>query len=204
MPTPLPPPPPPPDQPADATPASEPPPQPTGRGRRRWPVLVIAGVMIAAAAAAGAAAGHRGVSAPAAVTVTVTPSASPSPTPLPAAQADRKTCQAWAATKEKIHAAATTVQVIPEGMTILDAPGNPEWTAAVKTAADLFDQAADTLVVEPGTTQILADTARTEAAALRAEGTAFRTFDDTAGNIIAIKDKARSAMNILCERLAPQ
>lgn len=140
------------------------------------------------------------------VTVTMSPSASPSPVVLPAEQADRKTCQAWDAAVEKIRASREVqAPIVAAGLTLADPEvrENPEWSAAVQKAADLYGQAADALVVTPGTTLILDQAAHAAADTLRTLSTAVKTFDPANGNVFAMKDEAYDAVQVLCERLAP-
>lgn len=183
---------------------------PPPRLRRRWPPLVIVGVAagvvaVAIAALVTAQVTSRPAREAAPVTVTVSPSASPSPVVLPAEQADKKTCQAWDAAKEKTSAAVAALQVIPKEITITTAAvrENPEWSAAVQKAADLYGQAADALVVTPGTTLILDQAAHATADTLRTLSTAVKTFDPANGNIGSMTNEAYDAVQVLCERLAP-
>jgi hypothetical protein len=143
--------------------------------------------------------------APATITVTAQPT---KPAPLPAADADRRTCQAWLAAGDHIHAASAALSVLPQGMTILD-PGvrdNPDWTAAVRKAADLYRQAGDTLAagIAPGTTTILNQAATTAADALHTLSTAEMTWDAANGNTYHVVRETADTMDVFCERLAPR
>jgi hypothetical protein len=198
-------------------PGFPPTPYPPPSRQRRWPTIVAIAVASAAAAATVTALitaqiSHRAGSAPthtpgATVTVTATPSAAPTPAPLPTAEADRKTCSAWLAAGDKIHAATHALSVIPKGMTIAAQPvrDNPEWSAAVHTAADFYSQAGDTLAagIAPGTTTILNQSATAMAAALHALSTADATLDAAGGNTFHTMHESSDTMDVLCERLAP-
>lgn len=206
-----------------ASPGWQPPPQPLPppfslppRPRRRWPiaagftaVAVVAATIATVITAQVASRGGSGRAyPPATVTVTATPPAPPKPPSLPTADADRRTCQAWWAAGDKIHAASDAQAVIPKDMTVMDPPvrENPEWTAAVHKAADFYDQAGDTLAagIAPGTTIILARAATTAAAALRTLSTAYGTFDVANGNAYVVMRETADEMDVLCERLAPR
>jgi hypothetical protein len=142
------------------------------------------------------------------VTVTATPPAAPTPAPLPAADADRRTCNAWLAAGDHIHAASAAQSVIPKGMTILDQAvrDNPDWTAAVHTAADQYGRAGDILAagIAPGTTTVLDQAATTAVAALHTLSTAYGTFDAAGGNAYHVMRETADTMDVLCERLAPR
>jgi hypothetical protein len=184
------------------------PPQPAAR--RRWPAFVAGAVLAGVTATvvtANVTASHT--STPAApVTVTATPPAPPQPARLSVAVADRKTCNAWLSTGDKIHAASAAQSVIPQGMTILDPAvrDNPDWAAAVRKAADLYRKAGDTLAagIAPGTTRILDQAATTAANALRTLSTGYGKFDPASGNTYSTTHEASDAMDALCERLAPR
>ncbi|SKT86040.1 hypothetical protein [Mycobacteroides abscessus] len=199
----------PPGPPTHYAPAGPPPPH-----RPRW-------VPLAAAAAAGAA--IAGVvatiitasltqtptatvtSAP--ITVTATPTPPPAPAPLPTAQADRQTCQAFMIAGDQAKAANATLQVIPQGMTILDPQvrTNPEWAAAVTKSSDLYDSAARTLSsrVAPGTTLVLEQSAQALVGSLKAVATTGRTYDPNSGEVYDAFKAADATMVTLCKRLAP-
>jgi hypothetical protein len=171
----------------------------------------VGSAMVAATIAAVIAANVAGTdssAAPATVTVTATPPAVPKPAPLPAADADRRTCNAWLAAGGHIHAASAALSVLPKGMTILDQAvlDNPDWTAAVHNAADQYGRAGDILAagIATGTTTILGQAATTAASALHALSTADGTFDPASGNIFHTWKESAGAMNVLCERLAPR
>jgi len=189
---------------------------PLPRPRRRWPItvgVVAASAVVAATIAAVVAvnvAGNRadsGTSTAATVTV-ATPPAPAKPAPLPAADADRRTCQAWLAAGDQIHAASAAQSVIPKGMTILDPAvrDNPDWSAAVRKAADSYGKAGDTLAagIAPGTTTILDQAATTAAAALHTLSTGYGTFDAANGNTYHVMRETADTMDVLCERLAPR
>ncbi|WP_204810526.1 hypothetical protein [Mycobacterium riyadhense] len=186
------------------------PPQPTAR--RRWPAFAAgaaAGTIVAATIASIITANVTGsghTSTPAApVTITETP---PPPSPLPAADANRRTCQAWLSAGDRIHDATGALSVIPEGTTILDPAvrANPAWTAAVKRAADLYGQAGDTLAagITAGTTVILDQAATTAAGALRTLSSGYGDFDAAAGNTYHVMRESADTMDALCNRLAPR
>lgn len=189
------------------------PPQPPP-ARRRWPAFA-AGAAIGAALAATIASiitanmvGSDHTSTPAApVPITETP-APPPPAPLPAAEANRHTCNTWLSAGKLINDASTAQSVIPQGMTILDPAvrANPDWTAGVQKAGNLYGQAADTLAgdIAPGTSPMLAQTASTVVAALHALSTTTKAFDEASGNAYAVTKSAANAMDVLCERLAPR
>jgi hypothetical protein len=179
--------------------------------RRRWPALATAAA--AGAIAAGsittlvtfavtspASTATTAASAPATVTETAAPPAPPAP--LPAAQADAQTCRAYDNTEELATAAAVAQGAIPQGMTITDpaVPGNPAWKAAVLRASDLYSQAADNMDqgVAAGTSQILGDTARTTASALRALGESYKAFAPENGTAVSVWDDSKTAMRWLC------
>jgi hypothetical protein len=197
-------------------PGFPPAPYPRPSRQRRWPAFAAVAVASAAAAATIAAviatqvATHRAdstVRTPATVTLTATPSAPPPPAPLPAAQADRATCNAWHAAGDKIHAASHAISVLPDKMTILDPQvrSNPEWSAAVRQAAELYAQAGDTIAVgiAPGTSVVLSKSAAAAGAALHALSTAEAAFDVTNGNAYDMVRDSADTMDVLCERLAP-
>lgn len=182
-----------------------PPPMPPQGPRRRWP-------LIAAAAAVGAL--LAGVittaitlhattpaPAPAAQTTTVTAAPPAPPAPLPAAVADAKTCKAWQATNDIVTQAAQAQSVIPKGITIIDpaVQAHPDWAGAVIHSADLLDQAANTLVIAPGTSTVLADIATTTVSSLRTLATADRTFDEASGNALATFQKNQDAITVVCQ-----
>ena len=183
--------------------------------RRRWPIA-LAGVVFGAAAATALAAlttfgqtksAHTPAT-PSTVTVTATPPPAPTPEPLPTAQADRHTCEAWLAAGTHIHAASGALKVLPKGVVVSDpgVPGNPQWSAAVKTAVAEYDRASETLTagIAPGTTPILQTTATAAAAALHALAIADGTADATNGNAYHTTHEASDMMDVLCERLAPR
>ena len=181
--------------------------------RRRWPAFVggvAIGAVIAAAMTAALMAGTRDTTAgsPVTITATATPPAPTTPTPLPAAEANRNTCNTWLSAGKLINDASTAQSVIPQGMTILDPAvrANPDWTAGVQKAGNLYGQAADTLAggIAPGTNAMLAQTANTVVGALRALSTTTKAFDEASGNAYAVTKSAANAMDVLCERLAPR
>lgn len=192
-----------------------PPQQPTTE-RRRWPAFAAgaaAGAIVAATIAsiitANVTGGSGHTSTPAApVTITETPAPPPTPTPLPAADANRRTCNTWLAAGELINSGAAELAVLPSGVKILDPAvrANPEWTAAVQRASELYGQAADKLAagIAPGTTAILNQTADAAVAALRVLSTGYGSFDDAAGNTYHIMKESADTMDVVCERLAPR
>ena len=191
-------------------------PRPPRDTKRRWPALV--GVAVASAAVAATVTAlitsqvvrtdTAGRATAPAVTVTATPSAPAPPAPLPTAQADRQTCNAWLAAGVKIHDAANVISVIPEGLTVLDQAvrDNPEWSAAVRRAADLYGQAGDVLAagIAPGATLILDRAATTAASALRTLSAADATLDPANGNAFDEWKQTANTVNVLCDRLAPR
>lgn len=179
--------------------------------RRRWPAFVggVALGAVIAAAITAAIATHAGTATTGTpVTITATPPAPVPPAPLPAAEADRQTCNAWLSAGKLINDAATNLAVFPSGVKVLDPAvrANPEWTAAVQKAANLYGQAATTLASDtaPGTTDILNKTSVATAAALRVLSTGYGTFDDAAGNTYHMVKESADTMDALCNRLAPR
>lgn len=142
------------------------------------------------------------------VTVTQTPAAAPTQNPLALPDADRQTCRAWSAAGKSIQAATAAQAVIPERMTILDPAvrANPEWKAGVLKAAELYEQAADTLGqgIAPGTTSILEQAADAAVPALRLTATGYKTFDEANGNAYHVMKESADTMDALCNRLAPK
>ena len=190
-------------------------PPPPAASRRRWPIALAGGVFGAAATTAVAALTTFGQTKsapipapPPAVTVTATPPPAPTPEPQPTAQADRHTCEAWLAAGSHIHAASGALKGLPEGVVVTDpgVPGNPQWSAAVKTAVAEYARASETLTagIAPGTTPILQTTATAAAAALHALAIADGTADATSGNAFHTTHEASDMMDVLCERLAPR
>lgn len=186
---------------------------PAPAARRRWPVFVggvAIGAAIAAAITAALMAGTRDTATrtPVTITATATPPAPTTPAPLPAAEANRHTCNTWLSAGKMINDASTAQSVIPQGMTILDPAvrANPDWTAGVQKAGNLYGQAADTLAgdIAPGTSPMLAQTASTVVGALHALSTTTKAFDEASGNAYAVTKSAANAMDVLCERLAPR
>jgi hypothetical protein len=196
------------------SPAPYPPP---GR-QRRWPTIVAIALATGAVTATVTAlittqlahhADSASTHAPGAtVTVTTAPSAAPTPAPLPTAEADRKTCTAWHAAGDKMHEASHAQSVIPKEMTVLSQQvrDNPDWSAAVRKAADLYGQAGDTLAagIAPGTTVVLSQAAASAADALHTISTAYRTFDAAGGNAYHVMHESSDEVDVLCERLAPR
>lgn len=184
--------------------------------QRRWPAVALVAAASAAVAAtvtalvtsqvvrSDAVAGH--VTAPA-VTVTATPAAPAPPAPLPTAQADRQTCNAWPAAGKHVDVAVAALRKLPPGTTVVDPQvrDNAELAAFVKTAADAYERAGDTLSagIAPGATVILSQSATAAAAALHAVHTAETTYDPANGNTFHVWQEAASTVNVLCERLAP-
>lgn len=178
---------------------------------RRWPALAgaaAAGALIAGLAAGGGTAllmHQPPMAAPA--TVTVAPPKPSSPPALPTLKADRKTCTGWDEAGKLINEAAEELSVIPQGTTILDPAvrDNPERAAAVQRAADLFHRAAEAmnLAITPGSTQLLTEMAHTTADSLTALSTAYRNFDESAGDAITVTRTTAHAMSALCKRLVP-
>lgn len=181
--------------------------------RRRWPVFVggvAIGAAIAAAITAALMASTRDTATRTPVTITAapTPPAPTTPAPLPAAEANRHTCDAYSAAGKQLRMATESLQVIPPDITIVapEVRANPDWSAAVQRAADLYGQAAMTLAtgLAPGSTPALDQTANAFSDALRAMATAYRTYDDAVGDIYAVGKASDGAMSVLCKRLAPR
>lgn len=181
---------------------------------RRWPgriVAAIAGAAIAATVTAlifhRADTTARHPPSPA-ITVTATPTAPAPPAPLPTAEADRRTCNAWHAAGDRIHAASAALKALPEGSTIVDpqVQANPEWSAAVRKAADFYSQAGRILTagIAPGTTMILNEGATAAGVALQTLSTAEKTLDAANGNAYAVTHNSADLLDVLCERLAPR
>lgn len=97
--------------------------------------------------------------------------------------------------------------MIPEGTTILDPAvrEDPERTAAVRHAGDLFQQASDALnaAIAPGTTQVLAEMAHTTVGSLGALSTAYKASDEASGDAITVARTTAHSMSALCKRLVP-
>ena len=189
-------------------------PNPSHEPRRSWLAYFVVGVSCAAIGATVAAliATHAATSR-ASITaqpVTVTAAATPpaSPAPLPTDQADRRTCNAWLAAGEEIHAAQAAMPTLPSGMTILDPAvrQNPDWSAAVKKAAKQYGQAGDVLAagIASGTTAILDQSANSAVNALHALNIADSTFDLANGNTYQMVRESAATMDVLCDRLAPR
>ncbi|CDO91222.1 hypothetical protein AWC29_01090 [Mycobacterium triplex] len=188
-----------------------PPPPPLQR-LRRWPAIaaaagvgaVIAGVittLVTIAATPRVANNSTPAQAP---TVTVT-AAPPAPTaPLPAAEADKKTCQAWAITDDLVTTAASGLNVIPQNMPFTDpaVQANPTWKAAVDRASQLYGQAAETLAgqIAPGTSPMLAGFADSTVSALRTLAVAYKTFDPTSGKVVDMFTAGRDSLDWVCGR----
>lgn len=194
-----------------------PPNQPAFGHSLRWPALLGAaavGALVAAAAAAVITVQVRDAPGPAQesaapLTVTVDPPTPDSPTPLPTAQADRKTCeQGWIPAGEFIDGAKAELARTPAGMSVTDPAirANPEWTAAVDRAGDLYRQAGDALAsnITPGATPVLTEAAHTAAESARLLGDAISTRDPINGNAGEIANEAAAQMGALCQRLAPR
>ena len=192
-------------------------PRPPRDTQRRWPAFV--GVAVASAAVAATVTAlitsqvvrtdsASGRSTAPAITVTATPATPAPPAPLPAAQADRQTCSAWLTTGDKIHAAQAAMPSLPQGVTIGDptVQQNPDWSAAVRRAADLYGQAGDVLAagIAPGTTPILSQSAASAVNALHALATADATFDPANGNTYHLVHESADTLDVLCDRLAPR
>lgn len=188
------------------------PPQPPV-SRRRWPIAVAGaatGALITALVATLIVDQHETKAkpkVPATITATATPSAPLAPTLLPTAEADRHTCDAWLAAGQKIHDAAGVISVIPEGLTVLD-PGvrdNPQWSAAVRAAGELYGRAGDILAdgIAAGS-PILERAAWAAAWSLRALSTADVPLDAANGNIFDAWKHNANVVNVLCDRLAPR
>ena len=183
--------------------------------RRRWRggvVAVVVGLVAVVVGVAGFVGGRqwRGatmVASPTPVTVTADPPAPAVPAPLPTADADRLTCGSVTTDASGlIHRASDAQQVIPKGLTLVDAAvqDNPQWRAAVIDAAGLYDQAGDIVAVAPGTTPVLGRAAVAFSDAMHAMAVAFRTFDRTSGNAEAAARAAARSVDVMCDRLAPE
>lgn len=207
--------PPPPDQGNWPRPPAPPPP-PSRGSRRNWPALAtaaLAGAIVTAIISAVITMQVRDTTPAAAPTQapvmkTVQPPAPPSPAQLPTAQADHQTCfQGWDAASHYTDMAKDALRVLPNGMKVSDPAiqSNPDWTAALKRAGSLYQQASDTLraQIAPGTTPILSAAANTAVEALRALGDATANPTAANGNAFGIADAAAKEVGALCDRLAP-
>lgn len=185
-------------------PAPYPPATPTRR--RRWPAIAAAtaaGALIAATITALTTSGTpapTAATAPAPATVTVTPSPPPPPKVLPAGQADPQTCRTWEAASMLVTAAALAQGVIPQGTTITDpaVQNNPGWKAGALKAGKLYNQAADTIKITPGTSPRLANTAQTATSALQTVSIAYTTFDPDVLKAMTTFQATQETMNVIC------
>lgn len=189
---------------------------PAPRPPRRWVATAAVAIVSAAVAAVLASiitAHNTGRdSAPAAAVSTITVTAQPStpntPAPLPTADADRTTCQSYARSGELMRSATTVLQIIPPDKTVLDPSvrSNPDMSAATQKAAALYGQAADAMSMgtAPGTTTVLAQSARALSESLSAMATAYRSYDPNVGDVYEVGKAADGAMATLCTRLAPR
>ena len=179
--------------------------------RRRWPAIaasagigaVVAGVITTLVTVAATPEPTSTAAAPGAPqTVTVTAAPAKPPAPLPAAEADKQTCHAWGTTDTLVDAALAAMSVIPQGMTITDpaVQQNPAWKAGVIRASELYGQAADTFAAQiaPGTSPMLAQIADTTVSSLRTLSEAYKTFDPTTGNAVAVFQANQQALDWLC------
>ncbi|MCH9731998.1 MAG: hypothetical protein K0U84_20385 [Actinomycetia bacterium] len=185
------------------------------RGPRRWPRLAAAaaiGAVIAATVAALITTNVRDTTTaapkpPPPVTVTVPAPEPPTPAPLPTAQANNQTCrQGWIPAGDLATSAQKELKTIPEGIKLNDPAilANPEWSATVQRAADLYQQSGDVLDanIAPGTTPILAEAAKTTVRAAHLLGQATNNADPAAGNAIEIANESAVQLSALCTRLA--
>lgn len=207
---------PPPPDPGKWPPPPGPPPPPPRRSRRSWPTLAAAaaaGAVVAAIIAAVITMQVRDTTPAAApthapVTKTVQPPTPQSPAPLPTAQADHQTCyQGWDVASHYTDMAKDALRVLPNGMKVSDPAiqSNPDWTAALKRAGSLYQQASDTLraQIAPGTTPVLVAAANTAVEALHTLGDATANPTAANGNAFGIADAAAKEVGALCNRLAP-
>ncbi|PBA23623.1 MAG: hypothetical protein EKK51_27055 [Mycolicibacterium sp.] len=190
------------------------PPGPPAGGSRRWPVLVgaaIVGAVVSAVAAFAITTQARDTTVqglPAPTTVTVAAPTPAPPVPLPTTEADRQTCQqGWIPAGNLIDQALAAVRTLPDGIKVGDPAvrSNPDWTAAVRRAADAYQQAGDALAgsIAPGTTPALAEAGRTAVNSLHLLASAMRTGDPATGNAGEIVNTSGSQVGHLCQRLAP-
>lgn len=180
-----------------------PPPGPTPR--RRWPAIATAAALGAALAGTLTTVlilkttPTATVSSPTVVTVTASPTTAAT---LPADQADKQTCHGWRTARPLITAAAVAQGVIPAGMTITspEVQTNPDWSAGVTKASQLYQQASDILTNQTagGTSRLLADLSATAAAALHTLSIAYATYDPANGNIMTTFTETEKAMDALC------
>lgn len=183
-----------------------PPATPPDRHRRRWPAIAAAtaaGALIAATIttlATSTTSPAPTVSAPTPATITVTPGPPPPPKTQPASQADPQTCRTWEAASMLVTAAALAQGVIPQGTTITDpaVQNNPGWKAGALKAGKLYNQAADTIKITPGTSQTLANTAQTATSALQTVSIAYTTFDPDVLKAMNTFQATQEMMNVIC------
>lgn len=204
---------PPPTYPAWPPPAPYP---PAPRPRRRWVATAAAAAISAAVAATLAsiitanntARDSDATATASTVTVTAQPATPNSPAPIPTVTADRTTCQAYSRAGELLRTATTVLQIIPADKTVLDPAvrSDPGMFAATQKAASLYGQAADAVAMgtAPGTSDVLAQSARAMSEALSAMATAYRTYDPSVGDIYEVGKASDGAMATLCSRLAPR
>lgn len=201
-----------PGYPPPVAPAWQPEPPRRGGGGFALVVAALTGAVVAGTVAALVTTGLRDttpvapVAAP--MTVTVAPAAPPAPAPLPAAQADNITCeQGWNGAFQFTKAASTALKILPPGMTVRDPAvrANPEWTAAVQSAGDYYQQASDFLRthIAPGTTPILASAANTAVLAMSSFGYAEKNFEPGARDAIDVVHASADTVAHLCDRLSP-
>ena len=126
--------------------------------------------------------------------------------PQPVQRANRQTCSGWDSAGKLINEAADALAIIAEGTSILDPTvrDDPERTAAVRHAGDLFEQSAAALkqAITPGATEILVQTATTTVSSLTTLSTAYHDFDESSGDAIAVAQTSAHNMSALCKRLA--
>jgi hypothetical protein len=186
---------------------------PTPQRRRRWPAIaasagigaVVAGVITTLVTVAATPEPTSTAAAPGAPqTVTVTAAPAKPPAPLPTAEADKQTCHAYGTADTLVTAAGVALNVIPQGITIIDpaVQANPAWKAGVIRASELYGQAADTFAAQiaPGTSPMLAQIADTTVSSLRTLSEAYKSFDPTAGNVVAMFQADQKALDWLCGR----
>ena len=92
------------------------------------------------------------------------------------------------------------MSVIPDGLTITspEVQTNPAWSQGVTHAAQLYQQAADTVQATGGTSRLLAHLSDTASSTLHTLSLAYATRDPANGNIIDTYLEAKAAMDALC------
>lgn len=114
----------------------------------------------------------------------------------------------WLAARDLANSAIDIWDTLPKGIKFDDPriQANPEWRSTLQHSGELFRQAGDALEpqIAPGTTPLLAASARAAVAALRTEGYSFETSNPGMGNASAMEDETSGLMAALCTRLVPE